>query len=627
MKRALISSALLWLGACATASTGSEPALRTYSAAQLYRNVTVSGASFSHDETRILFSSDATGVFNVYAQPVAGGVPTQLTDSKTDSYFAVGFFPDDDRFLYIADQGGNELHHLYVQDQSGKARDLTPGDRLKAAFGGFAKDGRRFFVWTNERDPKAFDLYEYAADDLSRAMLFENQDALSPGPVSPDGRHLALVRVNDNADSDVLLVDLSSGERKKKRVTPAEGTVQHGAVAFTRDGAELYYATDEHGEFRQVWRYELSTGERRPAVVDQWDVMNVVFSHEGRYTVTTVNVDASTKLNIFDRERGKTYDLPALPSGDITGAVFSRSEQKMAFYVTSDRTPANLFVLDTTTGHYRQLTSTQHEEVDPKYLVDAEVVRYPSFDGLPIPAILYRPRGASSTNRAPALIWVHGGPGGQSRRGYSPEIQHLVNHGYAVLAVNNRGSSGYGKTFYHLDDRRHGEVDLEDVVSGKTYLAGLDYIDGSRIGVLGGSYGGFMVVAALAFRPEVFALGIDVFGVTNWVRTLESIPPWWAAFRQSLYAELGDPATDKERLTRISPLFSADKIKKPLLVVQGKNDPRVLKVESDELVAAVKKSGVPVEYVVFEDEGHGFQKRENRITASEAYLKFLKAHL
>jgi dipeptidyl aminopeptidase/acylaminoacyl peptidase len=144
---------------------------------------------------------------------------------------------------------------------------------------------------------------------------------------------------------------------------------------------------------------------------------------------------------------------------------------------------------------------------------------------------------------------------------------------------------------------------------------------------MGGSYGGFMVVAALAFRPEVFALGIDIFGVTNWVRTLESIPPWWSAFRQSLYAELGDPATDKERLTRISPLFSAHLIQKPLLVVQGKNDPRVLQVESDELVAAVKKAGVPVEYVIFDNEGHGFQKRENRITASEAYLRFLKTHL
>lgn len=600
---------------------------RTYTAAQLYRNVNISGASFSHDEGRILFSSDASGVYNVYAQPTSGGAPTQLTHSTTDSHFAVAFFPDDDRFLYTADQGGNELHHLYVKHPDGRVQDLTPGDRLKASFAGFSKDGRRFFVWTNERDLKAFDLYEYAVSDLSRAALLENHEALSPGPISPDGRYVSLVRVNDNADSDVLLVDLSSGERKRKRITPAEGTVQHSAVGFTRDGAEFYYGTDAHGEFRQVWSYRLESGEHTAAVVDDWDVTSVVFSHEGRYVVTTVNQDARTKLTIHDRQANRAYDLPSLPHGDITGAAFSRSEGKMAFYVTSDRSPANLFVLDTTNGHFRQLSSTQHPEVDPEHLVDAEVVRFPSLDGLPIPAIFYRPRTASAQAPAPALVWVHGGPGGQSRRGYSPEIQHLVNHGYAVLAVNNRGSSGYGKSFFHLDDRKHGEADLDDVVAGKEYLAKLDYIDGARIGVIGGSYGGFMVVAALAFRPQVFALGIDVFGVTNWVRTLESIPPWWAAFRQSLYAELGDPSVDKERLTRISPLFSADKIQKPLLVVQGKNDPRVLQVESDELVQALEKSGVPVEYVIFDDEGHGFQKRENRITASEAYLRFLKTHL
>jgi len=214
------------------------------------------------------------------------------------------------------------------------------------------------------------------------------------------------------------------------------------------------------------------------------------------------------------------------------------------------------------------------------------VVRYPSVDGLEIPAILYRPWEASSSHPVPALVLVHGGPGGQSRLGYSPMVQHLVNHGYAILAVNNRGSGGYGKTFFHLDDRKHGEADLDDCVAGRDYLAAIPWVDGDRIGIIGGSYGGFMVVAALAFRPKVFALGIDIFGVTNWVRTLESIPPWWSSFAQRLYDELGDPKTDGERLRRISPLFHADQIEKPLLVIQGANDARVLEVESAEIVSA-----------------------------------------
>jgi dipeptidyl aminopeptidase/acylaminoacyl peptidase len=203
----------------------------------------------------------------------------------------------------------------------------------------------------------------------------------------------------------------------------------------------------------------------------------------------------------------------------------------------------------------------------------------------------------------------------------------LVNHGYAVLAVNNRGSSGYGKTFYHLDDRKHGDVDLKDCIQARQYLASLGWIDSSRIGIIGGSFGGFMVAAALAFEPDAFDVGVNIFGVTNWLRTLQNIPPWWEAQREALFAEMGDPATDEQRLRAISPLFHASKIVKPLLVVQGANDPRVLQAESDEIVAAVRQTGTPVEYLLFPDEGHGFRKKANRIAASNAYVDFLDLHL
>jgi dipeptidyl aminopeptidase/acylaminoacyl peptidase len=222
---------------------------------------------------------------------------------------------------------------------------------------------------------------------------------------------------------------------------------------------------------------------------------------------------------------------------------------------------------------------------------------------------------------------VHGGPGGQSRVGYSPLIQYLVNHGYVVIAVNNRGSSGYGKTFFKMDDMKHGEDDLSDCIEAKKFLAATGYVEEKKIGIIGGSYGGYMVLAALAFRPEEFTVGVDIFGVANWVRTLKSIPPWWESFREALYKEMGNPATDEEYLRRISPLFHPDKITKPLIVLQGANDPRVLKVESDEIVAAVKKNSVPVEYIVFDDEGHGFEKKENEIEGYKAILDFLDKHL
>ena len=204
----------------------------------------------------------------------------------------------------------------------------------------------------------------------------------------------------------------------------------------------------------------------------------------------------------------------------------------------------------------KKLTETLNPEINANDMVAAEVVRYPSFDGLEIPAIYYKPLDATKRNKVPALVWVHGGPGGQSRTGYSSLIQYLLNHGYAILAVNNRGSSGYGKTFFKMDDLNHGDKDLKDCIWGKKWLQTQDYIDAEKIGIIGGSYGGYMTMAAMTFTPDEFKVGVNIFGVTNWLRTLKSIPPYWESFRNALYKELGDPTTaDSVRLYEISPVF------------------------------------------------------------------------
>jgi dipeptidyl aminopeptidase/acylaminoacyl peptidase len=616
-------------GAKTAGETGDKPAqpsVRTYEARAFHETTSVFGASFSHDESRVLVTSDQTGVFNVYAQPLAGGAPAALTQSSGDSHFAVSFFPGDDRFLYSADQGGNELDHVYVMEADGKQRDLTPGEKLKAQFVDWSGDKKSFYVATNERDAQAFDLYRFEADGYKRTRVFENKQRYSIGAVSPDGRWVALNKTNNNADSDIFLWDAKKPKAAPVKITPHEGQVQHGVQTFSRDGKRLYYTTDGQGEYAQAWSYDIAGKEHKAEITADWDVMYVVFSETGRYRVSAVNDDARTVLSVLDTQSGEPLELPRLPKGDITGVEFSPSETKMAFYVSSDSSPPNLYVLDLASGEHTQLTDTLNPAIDPAHLAQSEVIRYPSFDEVEIPSILYKPLQASATNKVPALVWVHGGPGGQSRVNYSATIQHLVNHGYAVLAVNNRGSSGYGKTFFHMDDRKHGDVDLKDCVWARKYLEGLDWVDGKHVGIIGGSYGGYMVLAALTFEPEAFDLGIDIFGVSNWIRTLESIPPWWGSFRDGLYAEMGDPTKERERLERFSPLLHAKNIKKPLLVVQGANDPRVLKVESDEIVEAAKQNGVPVEYLVFEDEGHGFEKKQNRIAASEAYVKFLKEH-
>ena len=597
--------------------------IKQYDIDTLLSNLRLSGADMSPDGSKVLYSSNQTGVINLYEIAAAGGKPVALTQSTTDSIYAIGYFPKDGRLLYTADQGGNELNHVYVREADGTVKDLTPGDKHKAMFGGWADDEQSFFVMTNERDERYFDVYEYAVDGYQRTLLYQNENGYFPGAISRDKRYIALGKVNTTSDSDIVLFDRET--KTEKVLTQHEGVESNDSVAFTPDGA-LLYTSNRGGEFSRLLRMDLTSGESSVVYETTWDVVGADYTPDDSRLVVYVNADARTELVMLDATTLQPVALPKVPAGDVTGVDFSEDGKHLVFYVASSRFPSSIWTAELG-GEARQLVSALNPAIDVDDLVEGEVVRFNSYDGLEIPGIIYMPHGASDAAKVPGLVWVHGGPGGQSRLNYSALIQYLVNHGYAVYAINNRGSSGYGKTFYAADDRKHGEADLDDVVESKKLMIGTGKIDPERIGIIGGSYGGYMTLAALTYRPDAFKVGVDIFGVANWLRTLESIPAWWEAQRQALYAELGDPVADKERLMRISPLFHAGNITKPLIVLQGANDPRVLKVESDEIVAAVKANNVPVEYVVFDDEGHGFVKRENEKTGYEAVLKFLDTHL
>ncbi len=618
-----LSCAAVGMLACVAAPPSAPRPGTEYSIQDFLATVSYRGASFSPDNSKLLVSSDASGIFNAYAVPVSGGEPEQLTASSQDSVFALGYFPDDERFLYSSDVGGNELNHVYVRELDGAVGDLTPGDGLKAEFLGWSVDDAWFFVATNERDERYFDVYEYSVDGYERELVFVNDAGLDFAAISPDRQSLALQRTNNNADSDMFVYSRADGELRL--LSEHEGEVQHLPVTFSPDGSRLLFLTDADSEFLYLVGQDLDSGARDVVEQVEWDVRFASYSKRGKYLVVGINEDARTKLRVYD-ESGAAVPLPELASAEITSVAFSDDESMMAFYASSSRVPRDLFVMTVGAESAEQLTASLSPAIDGEDLVEAETVRFESFDGLQIPGILYKPHQASPEDRAPAVIYVHGGPGGQSRTGYNPLIQYLVNHGYVVYAINNRGSSGYGKTFYHLDDGRHGRDDLDDCVASKQMLIGTGYVDPERIGIIGGSYGGYMVLAALTFRPEEFAVGVDIFGISNWHRTVQSIPPWWESFRDSLEKELG-PFDDEEYFRGISPLFHAENIVKPLMVLQGANDPRVLKAESDDIVAAVRERGVPVEYVVFEDEGHGFMKKENRERGYEGILDFLDEYL
>ena len=606
--------------------------MKRYTIEQFMATISIAGASFSADEKRILFSSNASGIFNAYTLPVEGGMPEPLTRSASDSTFSVSFFPHDDRVLFTRDKGGDENYHLFLLAPDGSEKDLTPGDGLKTQFMGWRPDGSAFFISSNERDPRFFDLYRYDARTYARALIYKNEEGFDLGPISRDGRWIALNRANTTSDSDIYLFD--AVRQQVKHLTPHEGAISLQAETFDPASQKLFFLTNEGSEFKRLCTYDLTTGVVRDHESADWNVINTYFSRDGRFRVTAINQDGSVVVRIVEivagegrAEEEKPLALPSLPEGEIRGVVFSQSGARMAFYVNGDRSPDNLFVHDFNAEQFQQLTQSLSNEIDPLDLVDAQVVRFRSFDGMVIPSIYYKPNEASATNKVPAIIYVHGGPGGQTMRGYNAQIQYLVNHGYAVLGINNRGSSGYGKTFFTAANRKHGREPLWDCIEAKTFLVSLGYIDHERIGIMGASYGGYMTLSALAFRPEAFKVGVDIFGVSNWLRTLTSIPLYWESVRKAIYDEIGDPVNDIDRLVATSPLFHAREIRKPLMVIQGANDPRVVKAESDEIVEAVKKNNVPVEYIVFPDEGHSFTKKKNQMEANRRILEFLDKYL
>jgi len=604
--------------------TGKGVAYRQYSVEDFYKNTEFRGASWAPDRSKILVSSNLSGIWNAYTIPVSGSAPQPITHSTTNSVFAESYFPHDERILYSSDQGGNELTHIYVRNLDGSSVDITPGTKVKANFEGWKGDDKSFFVSTNERDQRYFDLYEISTDSFKRTLLYKNTKGYDLGPVSRNERYVALVKRRTTSDADIFLYDRMT--KTTMNITKHTGKVNNFPADFSPDGSQLLFVSDGGREFASLRRHDLATGAQTAVYEPSWDVGGAVYSKGGRYLAVSVNEDSHAQVHILNASTFVPVALTGMPDGLVRGVTVAPDDSAFAFYASDGSAPEDLYAGLFGAAPHR-LTDALNPSIRREDLVIPTVVRFKSYDGLEIPGLLYKPHQASMEAKAAVLVNVHGGPGGQAQVGYSPLKQALVNHGYVVFDINNRGSSGYGKTFFSLDDRKHGEADLGDVVACRQMLIDTGYVDANKIAIIGGSYGGYMVLAALTLQPDAFKAGVDLFGISNWVRTLSNTPPWWASFREALFAEMGDPATDSVRLRRISPLFHAEKIRVPLMVLQGANDPRVLKVESDDIVAAAKKNGVPVEYVVFPDEGHGFVKKENEIKGYTAVLSFLDQYL
>ena len=594
-----------------------------YSIEQFMDNENAFANGYSADKTKVLMTSNRSGIYNMYTVPTTGGDLIPITASDSASVFGISYFPEDDRILFRMDGNGDEVFKIFMKDKK-EIKRLTPAENVRALFRGWSDDGKSFFYASNERDARYMDIYEMNISDFTSTLVYEQTDGMDFQSISKDRKYIALGKTINTNDADLFLMNTETNEVIKINETQSGNRAQD----FSPDSSALYYSTDDGAEFSYVVKYNIADGSKEKVLEKNWDVSAYYFTENGKYQVTFSNEDAKNVMTITEVASDKKLELPSFKNKAINSASFNRDETMALLSVGGSHTPTNSYALNLATNEYFQLTNVLNKDINPDDLVSAKVVRFKSFDGLEIPAIYYLPHQASVENPVPALVWVHGGPGGQSRQGFNTTIQYLVDHGYAVLAVNNRGSSGYGKSFFKMDDRNHGDKDLKDCIAGKDWLAIQEEIDGNKIGIIGGSYGGYMTMAALTYAPEQFDVGVNLFGVTNWMRTLKSIPPWWESFKEALYLEMGDPNTkDSIRLKQISPLFHTDNVTKPLIVLQGAQDPRVLKAESDDIVEGVKKNGVPVEYVLFEDEGHGFVKKDNQIEAYSSILKFLDTYL
>lgn len=608
-------------------STTKAPAPKTrpvkeYSAEQFFETFSIINSSFSYDEKSILFTSSKPGVFNAFSVSVDGGPPRQLTQSPRAIY-AVSYFPTDDRILFVRDAYGNENHHLYVLEPDGHQRELTTGDSVKARFLGWSIDGRHLYYESNERDSQFFDVYQMDLATFTPELLFENSVGFKCHSVSNDRKYIVFEK-GTPADSNVYLFNVETKEMRN--LTSHQGKIAFRPACFDPNSRNLFYLSDENSEFSYIASVNLETNERSVVYTTAANVQAVRFSRNGKYQLILIDKDGRTTFKIIDCHSGKAVQLPRFPGGYVKSVTFSKSERLIALYTGGDRNPSTLYVYEFASAKLRKLVESLSPVIDANDLVESRSVRYTSFDALEIPSFLWKPHQAK-THKVPGLVWVHGGPGGQTRKGYSPRIQFLVNHGYAVLGVNYRGSAGYGKSFLAADERKHAQDPLKDCIEGKRYLSSLDFVDSSKIGIIGASYGGYLVLAAMAFTPKEFTCGVDLFGVSNWLRMMESFPPYWKPKMDLYYQKIGDPRTEQTMLRAISPLFHANNITQPLMIVQGANDPRVLRAEADDMVAAIRENNGNVEYLVFDDEGHGITRRANRIITYGSILKFLDRYL
>jgi dipeptidyl aminopeptidase/acylaminoacyl peptidase len=591
-----------------------------------YLNVrSASGASFAPSGD-LAFLLDVTGTPQVWALSEPEGWPDQRTFADERVTFA-SFSPARDELIFGRDEGGNERVQLHRLDPDGSEVDLTRSPDAKHYWGGWSHDGEHFAFTANRRDESVFDVYTQARDATGddADLVHEGDGWLSVAGFAPADDRLVVSEAHSSFDQDLHVLDLDTGSFE--HVTPHEGNVRFLGAEWGPDGDALYCLTDRDGDTLSLARLDLGSLEIESVVDDpEWNVDRFTLDEDTGRLVYGRNVDGYTDLTV-GRLAGETaietFPRPAIPDGVAGDVEFDADAERLAVTAQSPRENANVHVVDVTTGESERWTDASTAGLAADRFHDSDLVRFESFDGREIPAFFSLPDDPNGGD-TPVVVDIHGGPESQRRPRFSPVTQYLLDAGYAVFEPNVRGSSGYGKAYTHLDDVERRMDAVADIEAGVEWLAGRPTVDPDRIAVMGGSYGGFMTLAALTEYPDLFAAGVDIVGIANFVTFLENTGPWRRTLRE---AEYGSLAADRDLLESISPIHRADRIDAPLFVLHGVNDPRVPVGEAEQIAERVREQGVPVEKLLFDDEGHGIAKRENRIEAYSAIARFLDEHV
>jgi dipeptidyl aminopeptidase/acylaminoacyl peptidase len=592
-----------------------------------FRNPDESGHTISHDGQYIGFLRPWNSRMNVFVQKVGEAEAVRVT-SVTERDIPGFFWANDNRIVYSLDQGGDENFHLYAVDRDGQnLLDLTPYPETRAGVvDDLRDDPQHMLIRHNRRDKRAFDVFRVDVSTGELTQLVENPGNLVSFLADHEG-HLRVATSTDGVNTSVLYRDSDGGEFKTILTTNFRETVT--PLFFTYDNKMLYAASNLNRDKEAIVVFDPQTAKEVEVIYQhpQVDVSSLLRSDK-RKVITGVSFTAAKRgYHFFDDTRREIQELleGRLPGIEVALASSNLDEDKFLVRTYSDRSQGAYYFYDHQTKELRHLTdiSPWLPEAD---LARMEPISYQSRDGLFIHGYLTLPVGVDPRN-LPTVIMPHGGPWARDQWGFRPDVQFLANRGYAVLQMNFRGSTGFGRHFWELAFKQWGRSMQDDVTDGVQWLIDRGIADPERIGIYGGSYGGYVVLAGLAFTPDLYACGVDYVGVANLFTLLESLPPYWEPMRQMMYEMMGHPDQDAELMKAVSPVFHADRIKAPLLIAQGANDPRVKQAESDQMVQAMRQRGVEVPYMVKDNEGHGFRNEENRFEFYRAMEQFLASHL